>query len=565
MISRDQRSQYPEVDWSVYDHQQDPTPQKSPELPKEKGNRFMEGVDKFNKGVEDYVAAPGLGFMQEVANIPSGLANMGKHYVESDPIIQRAKKEGKYNLPDVPYFDVAPHTGPADAGRALSLALGMKLPAEAAEIGLDKVKNIVSKGMDYLHPETAAKKSEQFRSMTGEGTSSENIENLGKRAQFAKESSQKEALIPKTELYKQEGRSNVYDVNPKGLPEGNINKVADMIAPGEKYGDSQAKALSNALKYYRSGKIDKKIGGDPLDIFLHKSEDIFGIPELPNSAASKIEDALYMPTKRESRYFGDEDVESVYSKKGKLQQLHDKYERKPILANYDKLQSALKVQQRKLKPQAKLSDTAELKLDQIDRNIKNLNADKEDFMQTLPEKMQNLENEFRKKYQEHMSTFEKGKKGTGASETLRNLAEGKHNLVTDAQVQKVFAHPTAADKKIILAMGPSAAKNALYSALQRVKEGDAEGMANTIIDLKRTKGFDNIVTKEMLDWANNMLKYLKSSESIRRNLGNAGRISTHMIGAGTGAMLGGPVGAAVGGSLPFAWKGAKYIAERFKK
>lgn len=566
MIGRDSEFK-DDIDWSVYNKQNDPTPQKPISRGKGIGESFMEGVGNFNKTFENNVVAPAAGFMQEIANIPSDLINFGKHQIENGPVMKGMMEKGNLkNLPDFPSFDVAPHTVQGDAGRALAMALGAgRMPGELAEKGITSAGKLMGKGYEYLHPSTAGKRAEQFRSTIGEGTSRENISELGKRAQFAKESQKQEALIPKKELYAQEGKSNVFDIGKENLPEGNLPKMAEMISPGEKYGESQAKELSKAIDYYRKGKIDKDIGGRPIDIFSHKAEEIFGIPELPEKAASKIEDALLMPTKRKSAYFGEPGVTDYYGKRG-LKTLHDDFENNPILENYDYLQSALKKESRELLSKGKSLDSAgDEKLTALQTNIENLDKDKEAFMKTLPEKMQNLETQFRQKYQKFASNYDKGKKGVGSSETLRNLAEGKNDLVTDAQITKVFGHPTEADKRIILDMGPSAARNALYSALQRVKPNDAEAMANTVIDLKRTKGFDNIVTKEMEEWANNMLHYLNKSESIRRNLSNSGKIAAHGAGALGGAMLGGPMGAAIGSALPFAWKGTKYIAEKLRK
>ncbi len=430
---------------------------------------------------------------------------------------------------------------------------GMKMMGKLAEPIAGAAKQGIKKAYDYVHPAGLERKAEEFRGSLGEGTSKENIEAMSKRAQFAKGSAREEALIPKRELYKQEGKSNVYDIGKENLPEGNLERIAGMAEPGGQFAKGQMDALSKALKDYRkSGNVDS---------FLSKSEDIFNIEELPKKAAAKIEDALLLPTKRESKYFGDEGVSEFYGKKGELKSLHDQFEKKPTLSNYDALQSAIKKQQRVLDQRAKagtITDVAESKLGQLNENIKNLNADKEQFMQTLPDKMQNLENEFRQKYASGVGKYEKGAKDTGASLTLRRLAEGKHSLVTDEQITKVFAHPTAADKKIMLDMGPSAARNALYSALQKVPVGDAEKMAKTVLDLKRTKGFDEIVTKDMENWAHNTLKHSSRADFLRKGLTSVG------AGLAGSAMLG-PVGGVLGAAAPWSLKAGKLLAEKLKK
>ncbi len=445
-------------------------------------------------------------------------------------------------------------TNPDTIKNAINTVGGMMGGGFALKAGKELLP-VAQKAIDYLNPGKAA---EEFRSSLGDGTSSENIANLSQRAQLAKGSRQQEALIPKEQLYAQEGKSDVYKTPESSLPEGNIPKVAETIAPGEKYGTPQAEALSKAMADFRKGKVNKELGGKPLDTFLDKAEEIFNVPELPEKAADKIEDMMSMPTSRDSKYFSDPDVSSVYSPKGKLNQLHNDYENKPTLDNYDSLQSALKKELRSTESRAKVSDTAQTKVEQLQSNIKNLNSDKEGFMKTLPENMQNLENDFRNKYQSYAQTYEKGNKETGASLTLRRLAEGRHDQVTDSQVVKLFSNPTASDKAALMDMGTSAARNAIYSAMQKIKPGDASGIANTVLDLKRTKGFGDTITPQMEQWANGMLKQIKRANLIKGAFKMAG-------GAAIGGEIGGPTGALIGATAPFMKEGAKTVLKKLKK
>lgn len=409
------------------------------------------------------------------------------------------------------------------------------------------------RGAQYLNP---GRNVEPFRATIGQGTSTENINDLAKRIQFARQSAKDEALIPKNELYRQEGKSDVYKVDPKGLPEGNLQQVGEMIDSGNhNFSPVKMDALSKALKNYRkSGDVDS---------FLENSQDIFNVEELPDKAAEQIHDALSMPTARESKYLGDEDVDSFYGKKGNLRQKHDAYVNKPVLNNYDTLQSALKKQQRILDKRAKggtITDTGEAKLDQLNLNIKNLDSDKENFMQTLPDKIKNLENEFRTKYATGVGKYEDA--GDGAKNVIRKLAKGKASEVSSAQIGRVFTRPTQQVKDILTDLGPSAGRNILYNALQKVPVGDAEGMANTILDLRRTKGYDQFVTPEMESWANNMLTHVSRANLIKRSLGSLG-------GAVAGSAALGPVGGMIGLGAPWAYQGAKsgakFIAKKLIK
>lgn len=498
---------------------------------------------------------------QQMPPAPKAAAEMEDPYKQDMPL---GKQRGKMvstilgQMPD-PFKSGKPMFSHDDVSEMINNAVGapgMNIVGGAARTGVAKAaemftpKNIsetVEKGAkganEYLHPEREA---ERFRSTLGQGTSSENIAEVGQRVKFAKESAREEALIPKRELYAQEGKSNVYKVADKNLPEGNLPQVAEMIEPGNKFSTDQSKALSKAIANYRkTGSIES---------FTDHAEDIFNLHEIPEKAMSKVEDALLIPTKRESAYLADKDVADFYDKRG-LKRLHDEYVGKPTLNNYDELQSALKKNIRKLMSKDKrgMLDTAgEAKLDSLKHNVKNLNADKEKFMETLPDKMQNLENEFRQKYASGVGKYE------DAPLAMRKLAEGKWSEVTGTQMAKLFTNPTKETMQILKDVGPSVAKNILYNALQKVKPNDAKGLAETVLDLKRTKGYDQFVTPEMEDWAHKMVKQVSNAELIKGALKISG-------GAAAGGLIGGPVGAAIGAVAPFAKEGAGKLVKYLRK
>lgn len=417
---------------------------------------------------------------------------------------------------------------------------GAGLVESAIPFAKENAANIAN----YMQPGKAA---EQFRGSLGQGTSAENIQNLSQQVQAAKEAATNEALIPKQQIYAQEGGSNIYKVNPEGLPEKNIPGLAEMIAPGEPYNAKNMAALSDALQSYRKT-------GD-VGLFLDKSEDIFNIPELSEKAASRIEDVLSMPTKRDSSYFSDPNVDSYYANKGNLQQLHDAFEAKSTLNNYDPLQSALKARQRTLNERASqgtITDTGEAELNQLNKNIANLDADQTAFMQTLPENMQGLEKEFRTKYAINVAPY------LDAPDVIQKLIEGRSGEVADSDIERTFSKATPEVKKILGDLGDPAKKNILYSALQRVQPGDAEGMAKLLLDLKRTKNFDSFISPEQEAWANNMLKRTSRVGLIKKALSSAG-------GAAAGGAVYGLPGAIIGGLAPVGYKGAKSIIHFIKK
>lgn len=267
---------------------------------------------------------------------------------------------------------------------------------------------------------------------------------------------------------------------------------------------------------------------------------------------SKVGEENIYPSLSESRYLSDPDVASLYSKKGKLYNLHENFMNNPIANNYDSLQRALKKQIRKLEVREKrgtLTETGEKRLEQYQLNRDNLDEDAQRFFGSLPEHEQGLEKTFRTKWATGPAKYE------DAQTVIKKLSKGKASEVTDQQIIKVFTRPDDVTKKIIKELGPSVGKNVLYSALNKVKPGDYENMAETILELKRTKGFDDIVTKDIEKWANDILARGKTSERVGYALkGTAGAIA--------GGVLGGPVGATIGsiGTL-----GYPYLKEAIKK
>jgi hypothetical protein len=553
MISTEERSKYPGVDWKVYDSQQN-------------ANGKQGNPNRMQGNPDDMQGNPS-GMKEKTA---SDIINENNPY-HKNISLEGGRDESKMVdtfLGKMPRYDSRTKEEKdllmKELIGAAALNPGMRMIGGVSGSIIDRGAGYFKKGVDKVSDYmSTGKEAEAFRAALGKGTSSENIAELGRRAKLAKESRKQEALIPKDKLHAQERKTGVYKVSESKLPEGNLGELSDIIEPGVNFTLSHAISLSNALRDYRSGKVLKEYGGKPIDTFLSRAEEIFNVEELPERSVDMIEKVLSMPTNRRSAYFTNKGVTEAYAKNGEIMNLHNAYRSKPILENYQKLQSKLKEELRAMQSAARTSDTAIPKVNQLKLNIRNLNQDYQRFMKTLPDEMKNLDKEFRDKYREYASTYKKGSKETGSSLTLRRLAEGRHSLVTDAQVVKLFSNPTAADKQAILDMGPSAARNAIYAALQKVPMGDAERMANTILDLKRTKGFDQIITPEFEKWAIQMLKNTQNVGHIKSALGIAG-------GGAMGALIGGalgtsPIGAAIGAASPLIYKGGKYLIKHVRK
>ena len=150
-------------------------------------------------------------------------------------------------------------------------------------------------------------------------------------------------------------------------------------------------------------------------------------------------------------------------------------------------------------------------------------------------------------------------KYSGAKLTIQRLADPKRaSEVSEADIIKTFTKPNQTTKDIMKELGPSVGSNILYAALSKVRPGDYDKMADTILELKRTKGFDRIVTPNMEAWANAIQSKSKKLGYIRKGLMSIG-------GATLGGALLGEHWAALGALAPFASKSLKSLLSKYKK
>ncbi len=112
--------------------------------------------------------------------------------------------------------------------------------------------------------------------------------------------------------------------------------------------------------------------------------------------------------------------------------------------------------------------------------------------------------------------------------------------VTSNDVVKLFTKPDENTLEVIKQLGPSVGGHVIHSALTKVKPGDYEKMAENILNLSKTKGFERFISKDMIDWANSMKKRSKVSSLVKKSGTTAG-------GAIAGGLVGGPIGGVVGG------------------
>ncbi len=335
-----------------------------------------------------------------------------------------------------------------------------------------------------------------------------------------------------------------------------ISKVIEYLQPEKK-----AKELLSSLGQGTSKDVTEELSKRSQlgkqsalsESLIPKKElfDKFGEEKLFKPELKYAESNIYKPP--ESKYLSDKNVDKPYSSNGELQSLHNLFKNDPTLNNYDSLQSAIKRELRVQEKSAKSgSDIANQKAIQLKKNIKNIDLDSKTFSNNLPEDYKNLDLEWRKKYAQGVPKFEE------AGPTIKKLSSGDWQELTPSQITKAFTYDNKKTREVIKDLGPSAGKNILYLALQKVGDSDAEALGNAILDLKKNKGFDKFIDSNMEKQAKKLVSQSKHASLIKGALKGVG-------GAAAGGMIGGPFGAIIGGALPFGKEAVQLALKKYKK
>ena len=487
MISREYMANHPEVDWSVYKKQNNVKPSIQEES---LGNRknFIIGGDQ-----------------KEKVNTFLGMMTSPEHGMPSYEHVKEATQEGLGAL-----------SGMNVLGREAILNAG-----SAANAGV----NIAKKGYEYINPKAI---SESLRGKFGEGTVSENIENLGERVKFGKKSAQEEALTPKREFMEEAKGKNITRLKPENV---DINHVAGIFEQNaNEFTPERMKAIKKAVNnYYKHGDIEK---------LAEEGSEIFGTGELSEKTLQKLESFVPIEKLNAGKYLANDKASKFYSPKGDLANAHNKFIKTKSVESSDKLMSELKSEIRKLEVaerKGSIGDVASAKLDSYRNNLQELKDDWSKFVKTLPKEQQGKYHEFLKKYAINVGPYE------DASFIVRKLASGDTKGILPESIDRLFSNPNPKKEilKIIGDIGPSGWNNLVYNMLSKYKVGDVKNMANAILEGAR-KG-SPIITEDMVTAANHALKRGRISDLVKAGAGGA-----------AGAATFGPVGAVIGAAAPYA-------------
>ncbi len=393
-------------------------------------------------------------------------------------------------------------------GAALTDAALTGTVGAGVKYGLPAAASVIKKGFNYLTPN---KDAEAFLKSLGSGTKEENVQALARDIDTAYQQKLDEALAHKKPVYEQEGKSNIYKTPESKLPEGNLDKVAYYIAPGEKTTPAQLEQLGKEIKNYRkSGDFDE---------FSSNVSEIFNADMSPTQVKN-LEHALSIPTQADSAFFAlAEKNPKLLS--GKTRELFDKFKRRQTLQNADDLQSQLGADMGTFSSRAEkigLDKGESYELEQLKELRDTLKSEMQGHLERVNPKLAEENKTFSDKYRSNVIPYQE----EAATKTIANEPgfikkqrmenpELPYN-VTSSQMKAAFAEPGRQAQQIAGDIGEAGRNKILYNLLADDTKPEAKGLANAILEAKQSQGYSKYITPEMVDLANQLLKRTKWRE-----------------------------------------------------
>ena len=389
------------------------------------------------------------------------------------------------------------------------------------------VGKYVNNKLDYFRPDKSA---EEFLQKLGSGTKEENVQALAKDIDAAYQSKLNDALAHKKPVIEQEGKNNIYETPAGKLPEGNLEKVAYYIAPGEKTTPEQLNNLATEIKNFRRGKVGK----DPYDFddFTHNVSEIFNADMNPTQVAN-LEHALNIPTKVDSEFLKLADKHSDLLSDDTLDALN-KFKKNHSFNNADDLQSALgdemgTYSQRAEKIGLTKAESAEQKKFKAMRDA--LKSEMQSHLERVNPDLAKEYTTFSNKYRENVIPYQEENATKAVANEPRYIKERRlenPNLpynVTGSQMQQAFAEPGRQAMQIANDIGESGRNKVLYNLLGNDLKPDAKGLAESILNAKQAKGYSQYITPEMENFAKELLKRQKLRTKINYGAGGLAGIA----------------------------------------
>ena len=337
---------------------------------------------------------------------------------------------------------------------------------------------------------------------------------LAKDIDAAHQAKLQDALSHKTPVYEQEGNSNIYNTPASALPEGNLDKMAHYISPGDKPTPNQLDSLGKEIQKYRAGKFN----GDTYDFddFTHNVSEIFNA-DMNSTQVANLENALSIPTNSNGKFMALVKKNPALIQ-GKTKDIFDIFNRRQTLNNADDLQSQIGNQMGKYSDLAEktgLSPQQDLERQQLKEMRDALKTDMQSHLERVNPKLASENQTFTDKYRENVVPY-------GEESATRDIVNEPKYVkdkraadpslpynVTSSQMIKAFAEPSRQALQISGDIGEAGRNKILYNLLADDTNPKAEGLANAILKAKQSEGYSRYITPEMEDLAQQLLKRAK--------------------------------------------------------
>jgi hypothetical protein len=322
--------------------------------------------------------------------------------------------------------------------------------------------------------------------------------------------------MPRPDWEKMMSYENIHEATEAGewaLGGGpNIIKTGEKLTPIAKKGleyISPHKEISKAMEKFGGGATTSEENienlGRELSLGRIKAEEEALVPKREFLSETKgktiFKQKPFIPElgKQEynlPRYLENKNFTKNFS--AALEESHNNFIQNPTPEKLDKYLSDMKKEMRNIPEKTEKLNLINKK-NRLIKNISNLSKEMENFVKDLPKEEQG-------KYQKFVDKWREEAKIYGDEDIIRQLSHGNFEGISSTDINRIMANPSKETIKILGQIGDPLRGHVMYNLLQKIDPKNVKGFAKAILDAKKTKGYQQFVTKDMEDLAHQLLK-----------------------------------------------------------
>lgn len=321
-----------------------------------------------------------------------------------------------------------------------------------------------------------------------------------------------------------------------------VKSAADYLTPSkeatqffEKIVGKNAKELTheeNAGQLVKRVKMGYKANKEDALQSLRKAQDLVGEKDIYGGYPKGFEE--YAP-----KNYKPEHEANGYYKSAEILEPHQEFVENPTFNNAYQLRKRLNARIGKLQNLVNEGKDIGLsggeELGALVKRRNQLDSDINNFFNKNPEAKGHYDL-FNTKWRENVSPY--------TSSTLLSSISKNPNFkgLTQSDIRGIFSNPTNEASKILGDIGEAGRGNVLFNEIQKINPKVAGDLAEKLLELRKTGGYQETISPEMKGLADNL-----AARSLWRERAAKGALTAG--GAGLGELFGGPFGALVGGAI----------------